>query len=506
MNENEKLYGSEQNNDTAENNLPDNTAEDALVTENTPVTEDAPVTENAPVTEDVPETVAPVEEKKYYIPPHDDGWQPYDPSRRYTNNWSASDKKKGFRGKKLLIVGLVTAGTILFFTILLGLVLLLKDLEIPGLFPDDIFPEVSDEVSSGGGEVSRNEDASAPDGETSLIPTDNPDLNMNITDYDKITTAYTELYEKCSGSCVSVICTFDKSSGYTLGSGFVLSEDGYIATNHHVIEDADEITVQFYDGTEYEATLIGSDSITDLAVLRIEAKGLVPAELGNSDKVSVGEPVVAIGTPYDITLKGTMTTGVVSGLAREVECTDDYGNVVKTMTLIQTDASINPGNSGGPLFNMNGQVIGINTLKLMNEYEGLGFSIPITDAIEVFEILVKYGELPDYSDTDFVKTSPKLHIIVMSVSDARNSVEYGRYISKDAPEGVYVIEVTPGTAIYEAGLEIYDIITEFNGVVLEDRDDLAAELAKCSAGQQVTIKVYHRGEYKTLTFKLDKAG
>jgi serine protease Do len=141
----------------------------------------------------------------------------------------------------------------------------------------------------------------------------------------------------------------------------------------------------------------------------------------------------------------------------------------------------------------------------MNEYEGLGFSIPITDAIQVFEILVEYGELPDYGDTDFVKTTPKLYITVMAVSDARNSAEYGRYLSKDAPDGVYVLSVTPGTAIYEAGLEMYDIITEFNGSTIKSRADLAAELAKCSASQQVTIKVYHRGEYKTLTFKLDKA-
>ncbi|MBO7162513.1 MAG: PDZ domain-containing protein, partial [Clostridia bacterium] len=197
---------------------------------------------------------------------------------------------------------------------------------------------------------------------------------------------------------------------------------------------------------------------------------------------------------------------IVSGLARDVECTDDMGNLVKTMTLIQTDSPINPGNSGGPLFNINGQVIGINTLKLMDEFEGIGFSIPITDAIKVFETLVKYGELPDYGDTDFVKTSPKLHITVMSVSDARNTPEYGKFISDDAPDGVYVISVSPGTAIYDAGLEIYDIITEFNGVTLKGRDDLATELAKYSAGETVTIKVYHRGEYKTLSFKLDKAG
>ena len=445
--------------------------------------------------EEIPSPPEEPEARTY--PPHaPEGWQPYDPNRRYANNWQSGTNTKR-KGKKVLIFAIVAAAMVLFLTVLLAATLLLKDLKLPEI-PG--FDDISSSIGSN--DTSKNDPSK---GETSLIPTDNPELDLNITDYDKVSTVYTELYDKCSVSCVSIICTYNKTSGYSLGSGFVLSADGYIATNHHVIEDADHITVQFYDGREYEATLIGSDSATDLAVLRIEAKNLVPAELGDSSKVSVGEPVVAIGTPYDISLAGTMTSGVVSGLARDVECTDDYGNVVKTMTLIQTDASINPGNSGGPLFNINGQVIGINTLKLMNEYEGIGFSIPISDATQVFELLVKYGHLPDDSDTDFVKTSPKLHISVMSVSDARNSVEYGRFISSDAPDGVYVIEVTPGTAIYEAGLEIYDIITEFNGKTLKSKEDLATELAKCSAGQQVTVKVYHRGEYKTLTFKLDKA-
>lgn len=471
--------------------------ESRSVTDNQPLPQADEIKEEASSAEEKT-TSAPEETEVRTYPPHaPDGWQPYDPNRRYANNWQSGTNTKR-KSKKVLVFALVTTAVILFLATLLAATLFLKGLKLPDI-PG--YNDYSDTVGSN--DVSQN----APDkgGETSLVPTDNPELDLNITDYDKVSTVYTELYEKCSVSCVTIICTYDRTSGYALGSGFVLSADGYIATNHHVIEDADNITVQFYDGTEYEAELIGSDSATDLAVLRIEAKNLVPAELGDSSKVSVGEPVVAIGTPYDITLAGTMTSGVVSGLARDVECTDDYGNVVKTMTLIQTDASINPGNSGGPLFNINGQVIGINTLKLMNEYEGIGFSIPISDAVEVFDLLVKYGELPDDSDTDFVKTSPKLHITVMSVSDARNSVEYGRFIASDAPDGVYVIEVTPGTAIYEAGLEMYDIITEFNGKKISSKEDLAAELAKCSAGQQVTVKVYHRGEYKTLEFKLDKA-
>ncbi len=452
-------------------------------------------------TENVEETVSPAEEApRYYIPPHNEDWRPYDTSKEFANNWDYKNKKKNGSGKKALVFGIVMTALTLFCVFGLAASLFLDYLGVPGILPelpDDPFAD---------NETSQTRPSVGGDKDVSLTPTDNPELNLNITDYDKVTTVYTELYEKCSVSCVSIICTMEKSSGYTLGSGFVLSADGYIATNHHVIEDADTITVQFYDGTEYTARLIGSDSITDLAVLRIEAEGLIPVELGDSNKISVGEPVVAIGTPYDITLAGTMTSGVVSGLARDVACGDDDGNIVKTMTLIQTDSPINPGNSGGPLFNMNGQVIGINTLKLMYEFEGIGFSIPITDAIKVFETLVKYGELPDYGDTDFVKTSPKLHITVMSVSDARNTAEYGKFIGNDAPDGVYVISVSPGTAIYDAGLEIYDIITEFNGVTLKGRDDLATELAKYSAGETVTIKVYHRGEYKTLSFKLDKAG
>ncbi len=451
--------------------------------------------ENKQELENVPEEMIPNPPAEESASPQTEegSWQPYNPNQKYTNNWSAGKKQNS--GKNAAVFVAVMASTVALVLLAFCGVLLAKVSGISGIL--DIFGTQPGNIS---------EDASDTEASsTENINKDNPDLNINITDIPQISTEYTKLYEKCSVSCVSIISKPKNSTGYSLGSGFVLSADGYIATNHHVIEDGDKITVRFYNGTEYEAVLVGSDSITDLAVLKIDAKDLTPVALGDSDKLSVGESVVAIGTPYDISLAGTMTAGIVSGLKREVECTDDYGNVVKTMTLIQTDASINPGNSGGPLFNLAGQVIGINTLKLMDEYEGIGFSIPITDAAEVFEKLVKYGELPDYDDTEFVKTSPKLHITVMSVSDARNSAQYGRFIDKNAPEGVYVTEVTPGTAIYEAGLEMYDIITEFNGVVLEGREDLANELAKYKAGDEVTVKVYHRGQYKTLTFKLDKA-
>ena len=418
-----------------------------------------------------------------------DGWKPYERKKNYAYTWRADRSERRQRRSEATVLVVVLLTVVVLCALLLAWSITV---------PDD---------TSAISEAENSEIAASAPEESDEAPTftDLPDLNIDIKDYDTVSTLYTELYEKCSGSCVSVICTYNGRYGYTLGSGFVLSEDGYIATNHHVIENADTIVVRFYDGTEYTAALVGSDSVTDLAVLFIDAGGLEPVQIGNSDAVTVGEAVVAIGTPYDLTPAGTMTCGIVSGLARDVECTDDYGAVVKTMTLIQTDASINPGNSGGPLFNIYGQVIGINTLKLMDEYEGIGFCIPITEAVEVFRQLVEYGEVNDYGSAGFVKATPKLHITVMSVSDARLSADYGSSIGPDAPDGVYVVTVTPGTAIYEAGLETYDIITEFNGITLLSKEDLANALSDCSVGQTVSAVIWHRGEYKTLTFKLDSA-
>ncbi len=314
-------------------------------------------------------------------------------------------------------------------------------------------------------------------------------------------TEYSKLYEKCSKSCLSVVT--DKA----LGSGFVIDTDGNIITNHHVIENAKSVSVKFYDGTEYKAEVVGSDSVSDIAVLKIEAEGLVPLALGNSDNVAIGESVVAIGTPYDLTLEGTMTPGIISGISRNIEVTNDFGTVVKTMTLLQTSAAINPGNSGGPLIDMAGQVIGITTLKLMDDYEGLGFAIPINDAITIANMILTHGEVSQRPG--FVSETPRLNITIINIPDAVTS---GILVSADGlPEGSMVTEVSRGSAIYRAGLEIYDIITEFNGMEVKSKEALTAELKKYSAGQTVTIKVFRLsrsgegGEYITMSFVLDSA-
>ncbi len=364
------------------------------------------------------------------------------------------------------------------------------------------------------GDYGAQKDPSA-DGASSVPAVDTDHGSYEISETVGITdTPYEEqsdlsvLYETCSGSCVSIYASYG-TSGYSLGSGFVLTADGYIATNFHVIDDAKEYTVIFYDGTEYTAELIGGDETRDLAVLKIDAKDLKPLPIGDSDALKVGQTTVAIGTPYDLTLAGTMTTGIVSGLNRKIEITNDYGTVIKTMRLIQTDTAINPGNSGGPLLNLAGQVIGINSLKLAGEYEGTGFAIPMNYAVDILNQLIQYGKVVE-DNSDHVTASPRLGVQVYNVEDGIAAL--GLRPRCEYPEkGALVASVEPTTSIYEAGLQLYDIIIEFEGHKVETKDDLVDILAQYKAGDTVSVKVFSfsrnftGGEERTLTFVLDSA-
>ena len=242
-------------------------------------------------------------------------------------------------------------------------------------------------------------------------------------------------------------------------------------------------------------------------MLHVEAKGLTQVSFGDSGKINIGENVVAIGTPYDETLAGTMTCGIVSGTAREVQITNDYGKVVKTMKLIQTDCSINPGNSGGPLIDMAGNVIGITSLKIADEqFEGIGFAIPITSAIDIFQKLIA-GE--DIGDSDIAVATPQIGITVYDVEDG---LEYFRMNPRcEYPEGVLIADIEFNSSAYTAGLSRYDIITDFNGTEVKNREDLTTALSKHRAGETVTVTVFRfnrmltSGEYETITFKLDAA-
>ncbi len=357
--------------------------------------------------------------------------------------------------------------------------------------------------SLGGGGTSDGGTISVP--EVIVADTSSGDTSASYADGES--TDLSALYEKCAPSCCTVYVTYSGTEGYSIGSGFVISsENGYIATNHHVIEGAGAIKVVFYDGREYEAKLVGSDSTSDLAVLKVEAKGLPQIALGISDDLKVGQSVVAIGTPYSTELAGTMTKGIISGIARDIKITNDYGTVVKTMTLIQTDCTINPGNSGGPLIDMNGRVVGINSLKIASEnYENIGFAIPITSAIKIFNQLIAGEKV----DSDFATASARLGITVYQLEAGLETFRINPRC--EYPKGLLVAELEVNTAIYTAGLEMFDIITEFNGEKIEELDDLTNALAKCKAGDNATVKVFRfnrtftAGENIELKFVLDAA-
>lgn len=428
----------------------------------------------------------------------------------YSYKWNGSEhkksKKSGFNIAIITVVLLILATVIISAFMITGNINSEPNDESGNIADVSITSEPDKPDKPGGpGEGGKPDKDDKPPKNENEVPNFTPSGDSNLD----LSTALTQIYANCSPSCCTVSVTYGMNTGYSIGSGFVIdAKNGYIATNHHVIEDAAEIKVVFYDGKEYKAELIGSDSVTDLAVLKIEAEGLVEVELGDSNAITVGENVVAIGTPYDITLAGTMTTGIISGVKRNVDITNDAGKVIKTMTLIQTDCSINPGNSGGPLIDMAGNVIGITSLKLVDEqFEGIGFAIPITDATEIFKKLIS-GE--DIGESGIASASPLIGITVTDVQNGLASL--GIRPSCEYPEkGVFIVDVTVSSAAYKAGLGAYGIIVDFNGDKVENSDDLTNALAKYKAGETVQITVFQfdrsfsSGEYKTIEFKLDAA-
>ena len=264
------------------------------------------------------------------------------------------------------------------------------------------------------------------------------------------------------------------------GSGFVLSEDGYILTNYHVIENSTSIKVTMYDGSSYDAELIGYDESNDIAVLKVDAENLSPVVLGDSDNLNVGDSVVAIGNPLG-ELTFSLTAGVVSALDREVTLS---GNV--TMELIQTDCAINSGNSGGALFNLYGEVIGITNAKYSSSGSGasidnIGFAIPINSVMNIVESIIEKGYI----------AKPYIGVSVTSVSSETQS--YG------LPKGAAVKAVSEGSPAEEAGLQLNDIITQANGVAIESSDDLVQLVGSLYKGAELKLTVYRQGETLEIT-------
>ena len=266
------------------------------------------------------------------------------------------------------------------------------------------------------------------------------------------------------------------------GSGLILTSDGYILTNFHVIEDSDAITVALYDGTTYNAALIGYDRSNDIAVLKVDAENLPPVILGDSDNLNVGDSVIAIGNPLG-ELTFSLTAGAVSALDREVTLS---GNL--TMDLIQTDCAINSGNSGGPLFNMYGEVIGITNAKYSGSgsssaasIDNIGFAIPINHVKGIVEDIIEDGYI----------TKPYIGVTVTNVS-----AETQRY---GLPQGAAIAGVLEGSPADEAGLKENDIITAANGVELTDRTGLSDAVSACEPGDELVLTVYRQGQVLEIT-------
>lgn len=284
-----------------------------------------------------------------------------------------------------------------------------------------------------------------------------------------------EIYEKALPSVVSITSTLRAGSG--TGTGIIMSEDGYIITNEHVVNGAVAIEVLTSDDQSFSASLVGSDSTSDLAVLRIEAEGLRAAEFGSSDQLAVGDAVVAIGDPLGRKLRGTMTDGIISAINRDLTVNG------RNMTLIQTNAALNNGNSGGPLINAYGQVIGINTMKLSSYYtsatvEGLGFAIPISSAKPIIDELIEKG---------YVSGRPALGVMGQTLPDVIQA--YYRL-----PDGVYIESVDPESDAYQKGICKGDTIVAIEGEPVRSMDDLNLVKNRFEAGDAVRLTVFRGGE------------
>ncbi len=311
-----------------------------------------------------------------------------------------------------------------------------------------------------------------------------------------------QLYAANLASCVGItVSTTTNVWGYTStsaasGSGFVLTEDGYIVTNYHVIEDAAKdstvpITVSFQNGQSYSATLVGGERGNDVAVLKIDATGLQPVTLGNSDKLVVGEKVYAIGNPLG-ELTYTLTDGLVSALDRLITTNDASGTAETTLNVFQTNCAINPGNSGGAVFNEYGQVVGIATAKYSTSksgttVEGLGFVMPINDVTDIIHDLIQHG---------YVTGKPYMGIQMQSVPESAQM--YG------VSAGAYITSVAEGSCAQKAGLQEGDIIVGVDETVIDSSSALSAAVSAYRAGDTAKLKVIRDNETVELTITFDE--
>ena len=304
-------------------------------------------------------------------------------------------------------------------------------------------------------------------------------VEMTAGDGEKELTA-SEVYAAALPSVVTVAAMQDSTTA-SIGTGVILTEDGYILTNAHVIDGGNDCVVILYTGDNIDAELVGYDSDRDIAVLKVDASGLTPAEIGDSDALVVGETAYAIGNPLGLELRGTLTDGIISAINRDVDVNG------RSMTLIQTNAALNPGNSGGPLINSKGQVVGINTIKMGSSsytVEGLGFAIPSSEFIYVVNQILEYG---------YALPETRLGITVTPAALGGGK------------QGLLVYSVEPGSCADLAGIRAGDVVTAADGKEVSSSKELLAARREHAPGDSMTLTVLRDGESEEFSLVLDAA-
>ena len=284
-----------------------------------------------------------------------------------------------------------------------------------------------------------------------------------------------QLYENCAESIVGIRSYLEDDVAYGWGTGVIISEDGLVLTNTHVVDEGKAVKVILADDSEHEARLVGADAISDIALLKIEVSGLKAAQLGDSGSLKVGDRVAAIGNPLGEDFRCTLTDGIISAIARDI----NYNG--HSLSLLQTNTAINEGNSGGALFNMQGQVIGITNMKMMSSYssiEGIGFAIPSATVVKVTEALIRDG---------VVRGRPSVGITVGPIPDYAME-QYG------LPGGLYISDVSEGSDAWEKGVLPGDVLTHVNGIEVKTTTDVQAIKDGLGVGDTMQLRIWRDGE------------
>lgn len=398
----------------------------------------------------------------------------YAPLEEHTS--PESEKKKRKPGKASWRIG----GAILLVVLLIAASSLIfsgsnRKAEVPYISGDGM-PDDWNDYLDNYYQVTESKDAEIKLPRAELVP----DFKVAISSDRGKELSLQELYDQCSKSIVAIKGYQDGVDGYYWGSGIILSEDGLILTNTHVIENCDTASVTLFDNSSYDAALVGADSTSDIAVLRIEATGLTPASFGDSAELAIGDKVAAIGNPLGETFRMTLTDGIISAIDRGIS----YNG--HSMTLLQTNTAINEGNSGGALFNMYGQVIGVTNMKMMSSYssiEGIGFAIPSSAIAAVADSLMQYGE---------VRGRTAIGITVGAIPENVTS-------HYDLPTGLYVSAVEEKSDAAAKGIQQGDIITAVNGNPASATSDILTVKNTLSVGDTITFTIWRDGE----TFDVD---